>query len=77
MKSVIIDEGFGSLDADGRRQMIEQLKALEGTLDRVILVSHHDAFHDAFPNGYHIEKVDGSSRAVLRRALAEMETVGA
>lgn len=71
IKSVIIDEGFGSLDADGRRQMIEQLKALEGTLDRVILVSHHEAFHDAFANGYHIEKTDGTSRATLRH---DMET---
>jgi len=66
IKSVIIDEGFGSLDVDGRRQMIEQLKALEGTLDRVILVSHHEAFHEAFANGYHIEKINGSSRAILR-----------
>jgi len=66
IKSVIIDEGFGSLDVDGRKQMIEQLKALEGTLDRVILVSHHEAFNEAFPVGYHIEKSNGSSRAVLR-----------
>lgn len=70
IRSVIIDEGFGSLDADGRREMIGQLKGLEGILDRVILVSHQDEFHDAFPHGYHIEKTDGVSRVTLRGANA-------
>ncbi len=66
IRSVIIDEGFGSLDGDGRREMIDQLKSLGGVLDRIILVSHQEEFHDAFPNGYHVEKCDGVSRAILR-----------
>ncbi len=69
LDTIFIDEGFGSLDVDGRKQMIEQLKALEGTLDRVILVSHHEAFNEAFTVGYHIEKSNGSSRAVLRHEI--------
>ena len=80
IRSVIIDEGFGSLDAGGRREMIDQLKTLHGTLDRVILVSHQEEFHDAFPNGYHIEKREGVSRAILREAHVEemqRELVGA
>lgn len=66
IRSVIIDEGFGSLDEDGRREMIGQLKGLSGVLDRVILVSHQEAFQDAFPNGYHVEKQDGISHVSLR-----------
>lgn len=66
IRSIIIDEGFGSLDKNGQREMIAQLKGLDGILDRVILVSHQEVFHDAFPNGYHIEKRDGASHGQLR-----------
>ncbi len=66
IRSVLIDEGFGGLDEDGRREMIAQLKSLEGVLDRVILVSHQEDFQTAFPNGYHIQKTDGVSRIMPR-----------
>ena len=68
IRSVIIDEGFGSLDIDGRREMIEQLRGLGSVLERVILVSHQEEFQEAFANGYHIEKVNRTSRATRRGA---------
>ena len=61
--SVIIDEGFGSLDQQGRREMIDQLEALRGRLDRIILVSHQEEIADAFPDVYHFEVIDGSTEA--------------
>jgi DNA repair exonuclease SbcCD ATPase subunit len=67
IRSVIIDEGFGSLDEDGRREMIAQLKSLENVLDRVIVVSHQEEFDEAFSNGYHIEKVGRTSIPRRRR----------
>lgn len=65
IESVIIDEGFGSLDRKGRREMIDELHALKSALDRIILVSHQEEFADAFANKYRIELVDGTSRASL------------
>ena len=53
--AVIIDEGFGSLDKQGRREMIEQLHALTGVLGRIILVSHQEEFAGAFVNRYFVE----------------------
>jgi DNA repair exonuclease SbcCD ATPase subunit len=67
IRAVMIDEGFGGLDDDGRREMIKQLKSLASVLERIILVSHQDEFQTAFPNGYHIEKMEGISRVVARR----------
>lgn len=64
--SVIIDEGFGSLDRDGRREIIEQLRGLGNVLERVILVSHQEEFQEAFSNGYHVEKT-GRVSSVVRR----------
>jgi DNA repair exonuclease SbcCD ATPase subunit len=65
IESVIIDEGFGSLDHIGRQEMIEELHALRSVLKRIILVSHEEEFTRAFQNRYHIELTGGSSRVNL------------
>jgi exonuclease SbcC len=66
VESVIIDEGFGSLDKDGRRQMIEELHALQGVLGRILLVSHQEEFQTAFQNAYAIRLEGGTSVAALQ-----------
>lgn len=50
VESVIIDEGFGGLDREGREQIIEQLRELKDTLRKIILVSHQEEFAEAFKN---------------------------
>ncbi len=66
IESVIIDEGFGGLDKEGRQDMIRELHTLKGELKRIILVSHQEEFVDAFDNGYTIELVDQTSKVTLR-----------
>jgi DNA repair exonuclease SbcCD ATPase subunit len=63
IESVIIDEGFGCLDRQGRDEMIGELNALKGRLARVVLVSHQDEFAEAFRDGYHFEIVEGTTVA--------------
>jgi DNA repair protein SbcC/Rad50 len=62
---VIIDEGFASLDKQGRREMIDELHHLKDVRRRIILVSHLDEFADAFPNRYEVALADGTSRVTL------------
>ena len=63
---MIIDEGFGSLDKDGRDDMIQELHLLSQHLKRIILVSHQDEFAGAFANGYTVKlSADGASRVSL------------
>jgi DNA repair exonuclease SbcCD ATPase subunit len=61
VRSLIIDEGFGSLDKHGREEMIDELGNLATLLDRLIVVSHQDDFQDRtlFPTGYVLRKVNG------------------
>ena len=47
IKSVIIDEGFGGLDKEGREQMIAELRNLSKFLERIIVVSHQEEFQEA------------------------------
>jgi exonuclease SbcC len=59
VRSLIIDEGFGSLDTQGRQEMIDELRNLSDLMDRVIVVSHQEDFQDRtlFPTGYVLRKV--------------------
>lgn len=56
LESVIIDEGFGSLDRDGLAAMARELQSLQHTaaLKRIILVSHQEDFVENFPVGYRL-----------------------
>lgn len=58
IRSLIIDEGFGSLDAEGRQRMIHELRSLAEYLDRIIVVSHQEDFADRtlFPAEYVLRK---------------------
>ncbi len=62
IESVIIDEGFGCLDRQGRQVMIQELQNLRGHLHCILLVSHQEEFADAFPDGYRFELQNGATR---------------
>jgi DNA repair exonuclease SbcCD ATPase subunit len=49
LESVIIDEGFGSLDRDGLRAAAEELNRLRQHLRRIVVVSHQEEFAKRFP----------------------------
>ncbi len=68
VESVIIDEGFGSLDKAGRDDMIQELNVLREQLARIILVSHQDEFANAFPDRYSFKLEKGASHVSLMEA---------
>jgi DNA repair exonuclease SbcCD ATPase subunit len=69
LESVIIDEGFGSLDRDGLLAMGDELRNVQQSqaLRRLILVSHQEDFTAGFPVGYRLERGDGGTTAVRFR----------
>jgi DNA repair exonuclease SbcCD ATPase subunit len=67
IESVMIDEGFGCLDRNGRQVMIQELQNLRGHLRCILLVSHQEEFADAFPDGYRFELIDGSTKVSSNR----------
>jgi exonuclease SbcC len=62
IESVIIDEGFGCLDRQGRQVMIQELQNLRGQLRCILLVSHQEEFAEAFADGYRFELNDGRTQ---------------
>jgi DNA repair protein SbcC/Rad50 len=65
IESVIIDEGFGCLDSQGRQVMIQELQNLRGQMRCILLVSHQEEFAEAFSDGYHFQ-LDGGATRVKR-----------
>ncbi len=63
IESVIIDEGFGCLDKEGRQAMIQEMQNLRDQLKCILLVSHQEEFADAFADGYHFELKEKTTRA--------------
>jgi DNA repair exonuclease SbcCD ATPase subunit len=61
IESVIIDEGFGCLDRNGRQVMIQELHNLSDHLRCILLVSHQEEFADAFAEGYRFQLQNGST----------------
>jgi exonuclease SbcC len=62
IESVIIDEGFGCLDRQGRQVMIQELQNLRGHLHCILLVSHQEEFAEAFADGYRFELENGATK---------------
>ncbi len=62
IQAVIIDEGFGCLDATNRQVMIQELHNLRHHLKRILLVSHQEEFADAFSDGYVCKRVNGTTQ---------------
>ncbi len=48
METLVIDEGFGALDEQGRKGMIEILRMLKGRFKKVIIISHVEDVKEAF-----------------------------
>ena len=62
IESVIIDEGFGCLDSQGRQVMIQELQNLRTQMRCILLVSHQEEFAEAFSDGYHFKLESGATR---------------
>ena len=58
MPSLIVDEGFGSLDTQGRAEMLDEIREMSEFYERVIVVSHMESFHDQslFPARFELTK---------------------
>jgi len=66
LQTLIIDEGFGVLDAVGRERLVDAIRRVEKDFQRILVVTHIDELKDAFPARIEITKgPDGSEITVM------------
>ncbi|MCC7491186.1 MAG: SMC family ATPase [Fimbriimonadaceae bacterium] len=70
LRTLIIDEGFGTQDEDGIEQLVEAIQAISGTFDLVLVVTHLAALKDRFPTRIEVfkEAERGSTFSIVREA---------
>jgi len=56
LRTLIIDEGFGTQDADGLQQMIECITTISEDFQKVLVVTHLDVIKNAFPTRIEVTK---------------------
>jgi exonuclease SbcC len=66
LQTLVIDEGFGSQDVQGRQRLIEAINIVKNDFEKILIITHLDEMKDAFPNRIEVEKTDrGSSVRVI------------
>jgi exonuclease SbcC len=62
LRSLFVDEGFGTLDEDGRRRLVESVKAVQTDFDLVLVITHIAELRDAFPVRVQVTKTEMGSQ---------------
>ena len=61
LQTLVIDEGFGTQDAQGRERLIEAINIIQDDFARVLVITHIDELKDAFPARIEVTKTEGGS----------------
>jgi exonuclease SbcC len=62
LRTLVIDEGFGSQDADGRQRLIEAINLVSRDFAKILVITHLEELKDAFPSRIEVTKTESGSR---------------
>ncbi len=66
LRTLFIDEGFGTQDDNGRTKLVEAINAIQNEFDMVLVITHIDELRDSFPVHIEVEKTANGSRIAVR-----------
>ncbi len=61
LQTLVIDEGFGSQDTQGRQRLVEAINLVRPDFAKVLVITHIDELKDAFPTRIEVEKTPHGS----------------
>jgi exonuclease SbcC len=66
LQTLVIDEGFGSQDAEGRQRLVEAINLVNPDFEKILVITHLEELKDAFPSRIEVTKTaSGSSVEVI------------
>jgi len=65
LQTLVIDEGFGSQDVQGRQRLIEAINLVKKDFAKILIITHLDELKDAFPNRIEVEKTERGSTVTV------------
>jgi exonuclease SbcC len=63
LQTLVIDEGFGSQDAQGRQRLIEAINMVQPDFAKILVITHIEELKDVFPTRIEVEKTFRGSTA--------------
>jgi exonuclease SbcC len=65
LQMLVIDEGFGTQDAQGRERLVEAINSIQDDFDRILVITHIEELKDAFPVRIEVTKTAHGSQITL------------
>jgi exonuclease SbcC len=62
LQTLVVDEGFGQLDASGRERLVEAINAIQHDFARILVITHVEELRDAFPARIEVTKTPQGSQ---------------
>jgi exonuclease SbcC len=62
LQTLVIDEGFGSQDAQGRQRLVEAINQVRDDFKMILVITHLDELKEAFPARIEVEKTPQGSK---------------
>lgn len=62
LQTLVIDEGFGSQDAEGKQRLIEAINLVRPDYEKILVITHLEELKDAFPARIEVEKTSLGSQ---------------
>lgn len=66
LRTLFIDEGFGTQDEEGRGKLVDAITRIQDHFDLILVITHMDDLRDSFPVHLQIEKTASGSTVTLR-----------
>jgi exonuclease SbcC len=66
LQTLVLDEGFGTQDVQGRERLIEAINAIQTDFEKIIVITHIDELKEAFPVQIDVWKNAEGSHVAIR-----------
>lgn len=61
LQFLVIDEGFGTQDAEGRTRLVEVIDAIKNDFEKILIITHLEELKEEFPTRIEVSKEAGGS----------------
>jgi len=62
LPTLIIDEGFGSQDDNGRERLVEAINSIQDDFEKILVITHIDEMKESFPVRIEVTKDSNGSK---------------
>jgi len=62
LETLVIDEGFGSQDDDGKQKLVEAIRAIQPEFKKILVITHLEELKEKFDHRIEVQKIGHTSK---------------